>query len=407
MKVLIVGKGGREHAIGLKIKESSLVKEIYFAPGNGGMKSIGKIVNICEDDIESLGNFAKKNEIDLTIVGPESSLSKGIVDEFQRKGLKIFGPTKEAIKIESSKEFAKEIMEKYNIPTGKYKSFNNFKDAFEYIKEEKFPIVIKEDGLKSGKGVTIVNSLEDGRTTLDRIFQEENKVLIEEFLKGREFSIIGMVNGDKIIPLEIAQDHKRAYDKDMGDNTGGMGVYSPVDWVSENIINETMEKIMKPMGQALVKENIPFCGFLFGGIMVTEEGVKTIEFNGRFGDPEAQGILPRLEDDLVEVILELLDNKTRKLKWKNEYTLGVVLASKGYPHEYVNGYEIENVKAISRYIYHMGTKIVGDKLLTNGGRVLTVLGKGETLEEARVKAYENVSKIKCENLFYRKDIGQK
>lgn len=408
MKVLIVGKGGREHAIAWKVKESSLVKEIFIAPGNVGMESIGKLVEISEEKIEQLADFAEENRVDLTIVGPESVLALGIVDEFEKRGLKIFGPTKEAAKIESSKDFAKELMKKYGVPTGEYETFYDLDLAIGYVKEKGAPIVIKEDGLKAGKGVTVAFSVAEALEALEIAFSiPNNKVVIEEYLDGFEFSIIALTNGERVIPLEIAQDHKRVYDNDKGPNTGGMGVYSPVDKIDSNIIDETLEKILKPMAKGMVKDGIPFKGFLFGGIMLTKDGVKTIEFNARFGDPEAEGILPRLKSDFVKAIMDLMENKDVDLEWDKRYTVAVVMASENYPKSSTIGSEIEIPKDLNSIVFHMGTRKVDGRLETNGGRVLSVVAYGDTLEEAKQRAYSDVNKINCKKLFFRNDIGSK
>ncbi|WP_297486964.1 phosphoribosylamine--glycine ligase [uncultured Cetobacterium sp.] len=408
MKVLIVGKGGREHALSKIVKKSSLVTEVFIAPGNIGMKDIGTLVNVHEEDILNLVNFAEENKIDLTIVGPESSLSLGIVNEFEKRGLKIFGPTKESAMIETSKEYAKYIMGKYNIPTGKYRSFTEKEEAIKYLENQLLPIVIKEDGLKAGKGVTVAFSVEEAKEAVKKAFEiHENKIIIEEYLDGFEFSIIAIANENKIIPLEIAQDHKRIYDGDLGPNTGGMGVYSPVEKITKEVIDETVNKIMKPMLDGLIKEGTPFKGFLFGGIMLTKEGVKTIEFNARFGDPEAQGILPRLKSDFVKVILDILDKKETKLIWDKRKSLAVVMASSGYPDKYSIG-EVVNIDGnIDGELYFMGVKEENKNIVTNGGRVLSLVCFGDTLEKAREKTYEEIKKINFKKMFFRNDIGLK
>ncbi|MEG2696099.1 MAG: phosphoribosylamine--glycine ligase [Cetobacterium sp.] len=408
MRVLIVGKGGREHVLAWKAKQSKLVTEVFIAPGNIGMKDIGTLVEIREEKIFELANFAQKNSIDLTIVGPENVLALGIVDEFEKRGLKIFGPTKEAAKIESSKDFAKKLMKKYGVPTGSYQTFDNLLEAKKYLDTQTIPIVIKEDGLKAGKGVTVAFSKEEAIEALEIAFDiPNNKVVIEEYLDGFEFSIIALANGETVIPLEVAQDHKRAFDNDLGPNTGGMGVYSPVDKIDKNIVNETVEKILKPMLAGMKKDGIPFKGFLFGGVMLTNTGVKTIEFNARFGDPEAEGILPRLKTDFIQVILDVLENRKTKLEWDKRYTVAVVMASKNYPKSSTIGSTIEIPSNLESMIFHMGTKIENDELQTNGGRVLSVVSFGETLEDAKSKAYSDVNKIKCKEMFFRNDIGSK
>lgn len=408
MKVLVIGKGGREHAIAWKVKESELVKEVFIAPGNVGMENIGTLVNIPEENINELAIFAQEQKIDLTIVGPESVLALGVVDEFAKRGLKIFGPTAAAARIESSKDFAKELMKKYNVPTGAYETFDNLNAAKAYVEEKGAPIVIKEDGLKAGKGVTVAFSKAEAIEALEIAFSiPNNKVVIEEYLDGFEFSIIALTNGDVVIPLEVAQDHKRAYDNDEGPNTGGMGVYSPVGKIDSIVVNETLEKILKPMASGMKKDGIPFKGFLFGGIMLTKDGVKTIEFNARFGDPEAEGILPRMKSDFVEAILNLMDEKEVQLEWDDRYTVAVVMASENYPKSSTVGSEIEIPEDLESLVFHMGTRKIEGRLETNGGRVLSVVAYGNTLEEAKERAYLDVKKIKCKKMFFRNDIGSK
>lgn len=408
MKVLVIGKGGREHAIAHAVSKSSLVEKLYAAPGNPGMAEIAENVDIGDSDVEGLLAFAKQQKIDLTIVGPEHTLALGIVDAFEKEGLKIFGPTKAAAQVESSKEFAKKIMMKYGIPTAAYQSFTEKESAIAYVKEKGAPIVVKEDGLKAGKGVTVAETVEEAISALEIAFaQEGGKVVIEECLRGFEFSLICFVCGETVIPMEIAQDHKCAYDGDKGPNTGGMGVYSPVRRITPAIIEETMHSIMRPMASAMVKEGVPFTGFLYGGLMLTTDGVKTIEFNARFGDPEAEVILPRLQSDFVQVILDVMDQKECTLAWSKDVTLGVVLASGGYPSSSTKGACIEGIDQVNAQIYHMGTAWKDGHLVTDGGRVLIVVGEGKTLEEAYAKTYAEVKKINCDCLFYRNDIGKK
>ena len=408
MKVLIIGTGGREHALADAVYRSQNIEEIYVAPGNVGMEDIATRVNIGVEDKEHLVAFAKEEGIDLTIVGPEASLAKGVVDAFQAEGLKIFGPTKAATQVESSKDFAKQIMKKYNIPTASYETFDNKDDAKAYVEKQGAPIVVKEDGLKAGKGVTVAKSVEEAMDALDVAFAEEgNKVVIEECLFGFEFSLMTFVCGEIVIPMEIAQDHKPAYDDDEGPNTGGMGSYSPVKKITPEIIEEAMNKIMKPMAKALVEEGCPFTGFLYGGLMLCEDGVKTIEFNARFGDPEAEVILPRLKSDFVETILKVMDHQEVTLEWDDCVTLGVVMASEGYPASSTKGAVIEGIEDVDVLIFHMGTNLKDGQLVTNGGRVLMVVTKAKTIEEAYAKTYAEVGKIHCDKLFYRHDIGKK
>ena len=408
MKVLVIGKGGREHALAWKINQSPLVDKVYVAPGNPGIEEFGVNVNIKDSDIDGLVEFALKEKIDLTVVGPETTLALGAADAFEAKGLKIFGPKKAVARLESSKDFAKQIMEKYNVPTGAYKTFDNKEEALAYVNQKGAPIVIKEDGLKAGKGVTVAMKIEEAYEALNIAFDiPGNRVVIEDYLDGFEFSLIALAHNDKVIPLEVGQDHKRVFDGDLGPNTGGMGVYSPVKRVTKDIIDASVNEIIRPTLKGLVQEGLPFTGFIFAGIMDTKDGVKTIEFNARFGDPEAESILPRMESDLVQLILDIMDEKETPVKWSEKTTCGVVMASEGYPASSTVGAEIVIPEGIESQIFHMGTKLEDGKLLTNGGRVLIVVGEGNTLQEAKEKAYADIEKIKCDKLFYRKDIGAK
>ena len=408
MNILVIGKGGREHALARAAYASKLCDKLYCAPGNPGMASIATCLNISDSDIDGLVKAAKENAIDLTIVGPEATLSLGVVDAFEKAGLKIFGPTKAATQVESSKDFAKKIMAKYNIPTASYKTFDNYEEASKYVYEKGAPIVIKEDGLKAGKGVTVAMDLDQALEALKVAFDiENNRVVIEEFLQGFEFSLICLVHGKQVVPLEVAQDHKCVFDGDKGPNTGGMGSYSPVKKITPEIIQEAMDTILCPMAEAMVKENVPFTGFLYGGLMMTKDGIKTIEFNARFGDPEAEVILPRLESDFVQAILDVMDNKPVTLKWSNKVSHGVVLASKGYPAGSTSGAIIEGTEDVDALVYHMGTKETNGDLVTAGGRVLMVVSLADTLEEAYEHTYNEIKKIQCDKLFFRTDIGRK
>lgn len=408
MKILVIGTGGREHALALAASKSSLVEKVYCAPGNPGMASFGECVNVSGSDVEGLVTFAKENEIDLTIVGPEATLSLGVVDAFMEAGLKIFGPTKAATQVESSKDFAKNIMRKYNIPTAAYETFDDYEKAVCYVKEKGAPIVVKEDGLKAGKGVTVAYSVEQAIEALDIAFEiPGNKVVIEECLVGFEFSLICLVHEDLVIPLEVAQDHKCVNDGDTGPNTGGMGSYSPVKKITPEIIEEAKNSIMIPMAKAMVEEGVPFTGFLYGGLMLCEDGIKTIEFNARFGDPEAEVILCRLESDFIQAILDVMAGKEVQLKWSEKVSHGVVMASTNYPASSTKGSLITGLENSDALIYHMGTKETKEGLVTNGGRVLMVVTMEDTLEEAFKHTYEEVNKIHCKDLFYRHDIGKK
>lgn len=415
MKVLIIGQGGREHALVWKAAQSKLVTEVFVAPGNDGMQELATLVPISETDNQGLLDFAKKEAIDFTFVGPEVPLLNGIVNDFQAAGLKIFGPTKEAALIEGSKNFAKELMFKYNIPTADYQTFTDVDKAKAYIQEKGAPIVIKADGLAAGKGVTVAETLDVALNSVSDMLEggkfgdASRSVVVEEFLAGEEFSLMAFVNGEKVYPMVIAQDHKRAYDNDEGPNTGGMGAYSPVPQISEQVVEQAVETILKPAAKALVNEGRSFTGILYAGLILTTEGPKVIEFNARFGDPETQVVLPRLESDLIEALLAILEDKTVELKWSEKAVLGVVLASKGYPNDYEKGQPIGTLQAeqTDAVIFHAGTKWQNDQYVNNGGRVLVVSGYGASIQDAQKQAYELVENVASPALFYRKDIGNK
>ena len=409
-KVLVVGGGGREHAIVHALSKSPKVDEIYAAPGNAGIAKLAICVNIKDTDVDSIVEFAYNEKVDLVVVGPEASLALGIVDRLKALGIKAFGPTKAAAQIESSKEFAKNIMMKYNIPTAGFKSFTNYAEALEYVKNGSIPTVIKYDGLAQGKGVVIANTYDEAVNALKDMLLDDHfgkgKVVIEDYLEGPEFSFMCFVNNDKVYPLQLAQDHKRAYDNDLGPNTGGMGAYSPLPFITKEDYEYAYNEIMVKTAKAMVEEGVPFTGVLYGGLMKTKTGIKVIEFNARFGDPETEVVLPRLSSDIFDAFNAVIDGKTPVLEWEKCYTIGIVLASLGYPMDYKKGFIIEN--ADSDDIYHMGTKMdINGNLLTNGGRVLFAVAKGDTLEEANKKALALVDEIKCDNLFHRTDIGAK
>lgn len=409
MKVLIVGAGGRCHAIALALSKSLHVSEIYCAPGNAGIAQIAKLVPIKETDVKALKEFATKNKIDLTVVGPEMALAAGIVDEFMAAGLKIFGPTKKAAEIETSKSYAKELMKKYHIPTAGYEVFTDYEKAINYVRGHSLPIVLKYDGLAAGKGVVIATTLKEAEETLkDMLIDEEfgnASVVIEDYLEGPEFSFMCFVSNDKVYPMEVSQDHKRAYDNDLGPNTGGMGAYSGVPIITDSDKEYALKKIMEPTALALMAEGRPFKGVLYGGLMKTKDGIKVIEFNARFGDPETEVVLPKLKNDLFEVFCDIIDGNKVELTFDPMYYLGVVLASKGYPSSYEKGFLIEGLDDVNGIVYHMGTKEENGKYYTNGGRVLIVVVSGKTLLEAQQNANLEVSKIKCSNLYHRTDIG--
>ena len=409
-KVLVIGSGGREHAIVHALSKSKKVNEIYAAPGNAGIAKLAMCVNIKDTDVDSLVEFAKAEKIDLVVVGPEAALAVGVVDKMQASGIKAFGPTKAACQIESSKKFAKDLMKKYNIPTAGYETFDDYDSALAYVKENGFPTVLKYDGLAAGKGVVIANNLEEAQEALKDMLLDDKfghgKVVIEEYLEGPEFSFMCFCDNENIYPLEMAQDHKRAYDNDMGPNTGGMGAYSPLPFITNDDYEYALNEIMIPTAKAMVMENTPFKGVLYGGLMKTKDGIKVIEFNSRFGDPETEVVLPRLTSDIYDAFNAIVDGAKPVLTWEDCYTIGIVLASKGYPGSYQKGFVIKN--ADSDDIYHMGTKIDDNgNLVTNGGRVLFAVAKGKTLEEANRKANMLVNEIECENLFHRTDIGAK
>ncbi len=408
MNILIIGKGGREHAMAWKCKQNKSVNTIFVAPGNKGMKDVATLVPIIETDVVALLAFAKEKKIDLTIVGPETSLEKGIADVFLHAGLPIFAPTKAASKIEWSKDYCKSIMKKYAIPTADYETFLDATNAIAYIKNQQAPFVIKEDGLKAGKGVTIAYTLDEAESTIHAAFEQEgNKIVIEEFLDGFEYSLIAFVHENRVIPFEVAQDHKRAHDGDRGLNTGGMGVYSPVKKITPTIIEQTMQQVMQPMADAMCKEGIPFTGFLYGGLMLTQKGIKTIEFNARFGDPEAEILLPRLQTDFIEVIQHVMNKKNIALEFDHNAYVGVVMASENYPEGDTKGAVIKGLEQTTELVFHMGTDEKNNQWITNGGRVLCVVAKGQTLQDAKEKAYQQVNNIHCDKLFYRTDIGAK
>ena len=411
MNVLILGSGGREHALAYTVSKSSKCSNLFVMPGNPGMENIATCLDLNPLNHEQIKATVSKYKINLIIPGSEVYLENGVADEFIESDVIVFGPTKKAAKIESSKEFAKDLMKKYRIPTGKYEVFSDYEKASKYVKNEGTPIVIKYDGLAGGKGVVVAMSELDAITALQDMLVLKKfgdaKVIIEEFLEGPEFSLMCFVHSNTIIPMPIAQDHKRLLDNDQGPNTGGMGIYSSVPIISEKVIRDTMESIMKPTINAMIEMNATFTGFLYGGIMLTKDGPKVIEFNARFGDPEAEVILPKLESDILDIITNIMDDRETTVSWSTEYHVGVVLASQGYPNKYKKGYSIEGLEDCEDLVFHMGTSRQKESLLTNGGRVLLVTGTAKTLEKAIEKAYTNVRKVKCQNLIYRSDIGKK
>lgn len=415
MKVFVIGSGGREHALIWKIAQSKKVSKIYCAPGNGGIEELAECVNIKADDIELLLNFAINNNIDLTVVGPEVPLVKGIVDKFKENGLKIFGPDKKSAQLEGSKIFSKKFMVKYDIPTARYKDCNDPKQAMKELKNFKYPLVIKADGLAAGKGVIICFTEEEAKEAIRSIMENRKfgvageSIIIEEYLEGIEASLLCLLDGERIIPMESARDYKKIYDGDKGPNTGGVGCLSPNPIFNDKLQNSVKRDILEKIKVGLKEENIDFRGVLFIGLMITKEGPKVLEFNVRMGDPETQVVLPRLESDLVEIFEKVIAGnlKEEDLKWTNKSSIAIIAASEGYPGSYEKDKEIFGLDKIDKdiIVFHAGTKKTDNKIFTNGGRVLALTALGNTLEEAREKAYDNIRKINFDGMYYRKDIG--
>ena len=411
MNILVLGSGGREHAITEKIKKSKHIDKLFVMPGNPGTSAIA--VNINKDSFNNIEvlNFCLEEDVDLVIPGSEVYLQNGIADILVENNIHVFGPTKVAAQIEISKEFAKDIMKKYNIPTAKYDVFNDYNKALQYVENIGTPIVIKYDGLAGGKGVVVAMELSEAKLALYNMLEKkvfgDGKVIIEEYLEGPEFSLMCFVDNGLVVPMPISQDHKRLLDNDLGPNTGGMGIYSPVPIIPESVIEDSIKNIMQKTVDALISEGIEYTGFLYGGLMLTKSGPKVIEFNARFGDPEAEVLMLKLESDIIEIILNLKEKKKPVVIWNDDFVLGIVLASKGYPKAYEKGCSIKILNPEDKFYFHMGTKLKDGELFTNGGRVLFVYGKGKSLEEAKLEAYKNINRVKCSNLIYRKDIGYK
>jgi len=420
MRILVVGSGGREHALVWKIAQSKLCAKLFCAPGNGGIAQIAEGIDIKADDIAGLLEFARKEKIDLTVVGPERTLALGMVDEFSKAGLKIFGPSKLAANLEASKVFSKELMAKYKVPTASFKVFDSPDAAKKYIESLGAPCVVKADGLAAGKGVVVAKTVDEAKAAVTSMMQDKvfgdagKKIIIEECLVGQEASILVITDAKEVVALASAQDHKRIFDHDQGANTGGMGAYSPAPIVTADILKEVMDKIIYRTIDGLAKEGIDYRGVLYAGIMLTKEGPQALEFNVRFGDPETQAILPRLKSDLVEVLLATSVGKLSKigaLDWDKRACVCVVCAAAGYPGNYSQDKEISGLDSAAKLadvvVFHAGTKKIGDKILTSGGRVLGVTGLGNTIKDAIDTAYQAVDKIKFEGMHYRKDIGEK
>ena len=415
MKVLVIGSGGREHALCWKIAQSQKVSKIYCAPGNGGTESIAENIDIKADEIDKLLEFAIENEIDLTLVGPEDPLCFGIVDKFEENNLKIFGPNKKCAQLEGSKEFSKKFMEKYDIPTAKYKSYTDFEEAISDLGNFAYPLVIKADGLCAGKGVVICNSKTEAEDTIKDILIEKcfgdegNKIIIEEFLDGIEASLLCFVSNGKIIPLESAKDYKKIYENDLGPNTGGVGCFSPSPLFTKELNNKIKKDVLEKIANGIKNEGLDFKGILFIGFMIVEGTPKVLEFNVRFGDPETEVVLPRLQSDIVDLFLKTIDGTLEEsdLIWDERCCVTVVLTSRGYPGSYEKGYEI-NIDGLddSIILFHNGTKYKEGKLLTNGGRVLSVTSLGQTIDKARENVYKNIEKIRFDGVYYRKDIAE-
>lgn len=414
MNILVVGGGGREHAICWKLNNESNVEKIYCAPGNAGISNVAQCVNIGESNIDVLVSFVKENKIDLTIVGPEIPLVAGIVDAFEKENLKIFGPNKKCAQLEGSKSFSKEFMIRHNIPTAKYKEYTDLEKATEEIDYFGYPVVIKADGLAAGKGVVISENREDAIKTLKEMMADKkfgnagDKIVIEEFLTGIETSILAFVDNSTIVPMVSAKDHKKVYDGETGLNTGGMGTFSPSEIYTGELAEEIRVKVLEKTLEGFQKDNLNYKGILFVGLMITENGPKVLEYNVRFGDPETQSVLFRLDTDLSNIMSAILDNNLKNIdiKYSKEESICVMLTSGGYPEAYEKGKVITGLENLDSDIvaFHSGTKFDGDNIVTNGGRVIGITSKGSSIKDASDKVYENIKKINFEGMHYRKDI---
>ena len=414
MKILVVGGGGREHAICWKLSKEANVDKIYCAPGNAGISNVAQCIDIQDSDIENLLKFAKENKIDLTIVGPEIPLVAGIVDKFEKEGLKIFGPNKKCAQLEGSKSFSKDFMIRHNLPTAKYKEYTDLDEAISEIDSFGYPVVIKADGLAAGKGVVIPENREDAITTLKEMMSDKkfgnagDKIVVEEFLTGIETSILAFVDNDTIVPMVSSKDHKKVFEGETGLNTGGMGTFSPSEIYTEKLAKEVQEKILDKTLEGFKKDNLNYKGILFVGLMITEDGPKILEYNVRFGDPETQSVLFRLDTDLNKIISEILNNnlKNIEINYSKEESICVMLTSGGYPENYEKGKVISGLENLDSdiVVFHSGTKFDNENIVTNGGRVIGITAKGKTVKEAGEKFYENIKKINFEKMHYRKDI---
>ncbi|MCD8901782.1 phosphoribosylamine--glycine ligase [Staphylococcus gallinarum] len=409
MKVLVVGGGGREHVLAHKLNLSPLVKEIFAIPGNDAMTAVAEVHSeIAETNHEAIVAFAKDHQINWVIIGPEQPLTEGLADKLHSEDIKVFGPNQAAAQIEGSKLFAKQLMAKYDIPTAEYKEITNKQSAIDYIQTCEYPVVLKKDGLAAGKGVIIANNYDEALAGIEELYPEEEGIVVfEQFLEGEEFSLMTFVNGDYAVPFDcIAQDHKRAYDNDQGPNTGGMGAYCPVPHICQDILQQTNDTIAQPIANALVNEGYQFFGVLYIGAIITAEGPKVIEFNARFGDPEAQVLLTRMESDLMQHIIDLDNKQPLHFKWKDDAVVGVMLASKGYPGSYDKGEKVSGFNLDGSY-FVSGLKKEDNAFVTSGGRVILALGEGVDIATAKSNAYKAVDQIESDALFYRTDISDK
>lgn len=416
MNILVVGRGGREHAIVWKLSQSPRVSKLYCAPGNGGIAKLAECVPIQESQFEEISRFALEHNIDFVFVGPDDPLSDGIVDYLEQRGVRAYGPHKNAAAIEGSKVFTKELLRKYGIPTAAYESFDRCEDALAYVRAQGAPIVIKADGLAAGKGVAVARTLEEAEQAIQDIMVEKvfgasgNRVVIEEFMQGQEMSLLAFVDGTIVRPMPPSQDHKPVFDNDQGPNTGGMGTYSPLPHIPQAVVDEAVRTIVRPTAEAMVKEGRPFRGILYAGLMLTPQGVKTVEFNARLGDPETQVLLPRLETDLVDIVLATLNGTLADIdiRWNDEAAVCVILASQGYPGSYPKGIPIEGLDEIEdALVFHAGTALQEGRFVTSGGRVLGVVGRGKDIAEARSKAYREADRIRFAGKHCRTDIALK
>jgi len=418
MRILIIGGGGREHAIAWSLAKSAKVEKLYCAPGNAGIAEVAECVPIAVDKFAELADFAKEAAVDLVFVGPDDPLAAGIVDVFEAAGIPAFGPDKKAAEIEGSKIFMKNLLRKYNIPTARYECFTDFEQALAYLRQQPLPVVVKADGLAAGKGVTVASTLEEAEEALRGMMlggvfgASGSQVVIEEFMTGQEMSILAFVDGETVRAMVPAQDHKPIFDGDLGPNTGGMGTYSPLPHVDPALVEEALRTIIEPTARAMVSEGRPFRGVLFAGLMLTPEGVKTVEFNARMGDPETQVVLPRLQTDLLDIVLAAMDGTLDgiEISWSDEAAVCVIAASEGYPGTYPKGRAIsglEEAKAAGALVFHAGTALQDGETVTSGGRVLGIVGRGRDIAEARSRAYEAAAAVSFEGMQLRSDIAMK